>query len=140
MTLQALTSIVGPIHRGQLETGFAPEQESTVPHRRERQDRPERVEPPPLTEDLSHLNKFINGRKPGEKLGREEILRRTRPDLRPVYASIFDRGESTETIAKRLGLNRGTVSATICGQRGERLKALVASALTKEERKMLGWV
>lgn len=81
MTLKTLEQIVGPVNRGQLAGKFRPDfnplEENEPPMIVKR-----KVMPPPLTEDLSHLNKKFTrkaskaAKKAWRKLTPEKRLKR----------------------------------------------------------------
>lgn len=141
MNLEQLTQIVGPIKRGRLESGFNPESDerSTVKLRDRSMVDPERewrVEPPPITEDLSHLASPPH-KKP--ELSLEERLRRVKPSRRKLYRSIYDRGECLATIAEKSGIAESVVQLAFAGRATLRTKERIGRHLTQRERKMLGW-
>lgn len=141
MNLQTLTSIVGPINRGRLDSGFNAEadERSTVKLQDKAMvdhSRGWRVVPPPIDEDLSHLE-AKKQMKP--KLELEEKLRRVHPERRRFYRLIYERGVTVNDLAEASGIVESVVQKAFSGFATQRTRTLVGKHLTDAERKELGW-
>ena len=141
MNIETLIQIVGPINRGRLDSGFNAEadERSTVKLQDKAMvdhSRGWRIVPPPIDEDLSHLE-AKKQMKP--KLELEEKLRRVHPARRGFYRLIYERGVTVNDIADASGLAESVVHLAFAGTATARTKALVGNHLTPGERKELGW-
>lgn len=129
------------ISRGSLAAGFMAESEErvTVHHQHKsmiNEGVSERVKPPPVTEDLSHLASTDKFRP---KLSVDSLLKRVKPERREIYRSLYQRGESPDALAGKAGITSWLVQLAFAGRATRNTKDRLWDLLTPRERKILGW-